>query len=98
MNTRELVAGLRERRKEIEKDLAAVDAALTVLEGVGTAKGGSKGKKGGGMQAAHDAMAVRRGTATAEQKARWEKRQAAKAANGKGKAAGAGASLAEATA
>lgn len=97
MNTRELVAGLRERRKEIEKDLAAVDAALTVLEGV-TAKGGSKGKKGGGMQAAHDAMAVRRGTATAEQKARWEKRQAAKAANGKGKAAGAGASLSEATA
>jgi hypothetical protein len=84
-----VVAELKAKRAEAARTVAACDAALVAF-GIGNSTGATKTKRrGGGMQAAHDAMAVKRGTATAEQTARWEKRQAGKKAKAKAEPVGA---------
>lgn len=101
----EIVSGLKQAKAELTQQLAGINAALAAFgagEAPARSRGTRKAKSGGkgtGIQAAHDAMAVKRGTATPEQAERHAARAAAKAAKKtNGAAVPEGASLAEAAA
>lgn len=103
----EIVSGLKQAKAELTQQLAGINAALTAfgVDGAsaptrkGVRKAGGKRKGGSNPQAAQDAIAVKRGTATPEQIERNNARLAAKAAKGGASApVPEGASLAEAAA
>lgn len=110
------VAGLKREREGLAARLSQIDAALAVFDGAAPVAAKTqkrtrakkemtpeqKEKRQAAMQAAHDAMAVKRGKASPEQIERHNKRLQEKALNDPAKRAEArmspGASLREATA